>query len=335
MSTDLELTGRQKAAIFLVSLGTERASSVLQSLRRTEVTSLMTEIAGLGPVSDEQSKSVIEEFKGLRLNNPLPHGDLELARELLEASLGPRAARDVLRRVDETVPEAPFTFLDGVEPDVLGGHLRGEHPQIGALVISHLPTDLAAAVLGMLDEPLKQQIGVRIGTLGAVNPDALRRLEESILAVLGPRLERSMVATSGGVDALVELLNRVDKSSELSIFEALEAFDEGLAREVRAQLFVFDDLVLLSDKDIQAVLRGVDSNILPMALKGVRVEVRSKVTDNLSSRAKENLLEEIELLGPARLSDVEEAQTAILAVVASLEESGELVINRGGDEFVD
>lgn len=328
------LTGRQKAAVLLAAMEQERAGAILQNLKRSEVTNLMMEVASLGPIPVDVATKVLNEFNELKQLPSLPTGDFELARTLLENSLGSRVAKEILRHVDDTIPEVPFAAFDSMDPEMLAKVLAPEHPQITALVLSYVPSEVAAAVLIRLPEDRKSQVGLRVGTLGTVVPDAIVRLEQALTRIMAPRMRHMDLDSTGGTDALVDLLNKVDKGTSGKVFEALDAYDEALANEIRARLFVFDDIVILGDRDIQLILRSVDNASLPLALKGVRDEVRDKILDNLSNRARKNLLEEIELLGQVRITDVEEAQSALLQVIAALEESGEVVISRGGDEFV-
>jgi flagellar motor switch protein FliG len=209
-----------------------------------------------------------------------------------------------------------------------------EHPQTIALVLSHLSPDFASAILDSIDEGVVAEIGVRLATLDQVTSTSLARVEAGIRERLSPVLENRFLEVTGGTDTLVELLTRLDKSLQEKVIDGLNSVDPELGKEVKNKLFVFDDMRILDDRQIQMVLRNVDANRLPMALKGVDPVVRDLFLNNLSSRARENLVDEMGLMGSVRIAEVEEAQAEILAVVASLEESGELVINRGGADFV-
>jgi flagellar motor switch protein FliG len=332
-----QLTGTQKAAILLLRLGPEQAAPLLRSLSRKEIAAVVAEVARLGAVDGRVAKQVVDEFLGLATgvgDRPLPVGDVKTARELLEESLGDRVAYEVLRDVNKSAPEVPFQFLHGIEPEIIAEYLQQEHAQTIALVLTNLTVDLAAGILTALPPQQLSEVGVRIGTLDRVTATTLEAVERGLQRRMAPLLDNVLAPGTGGVEALVELLNKVDKDAEQAIYGALEEYDPKLAETVRNKLFIFDDLVLLDDRQMQLVLRQVDASKLPVALKGVKEEVKNRILDNLSTRARENLLEEIELLGQIRRSDALQSQNEILDVIRSLEEAGEIVINRGGDDYV-
>ncbi len=329
------VTGARKAAVLILKLGVERSGPLLRGLHQHEVAAIIRELASLGSVDGKLADSILREFTELATGDrPLPLGDPRLAKEYLEANLGKRRAREILSQLDETAPSVPFQFLDALEPEVISFHLAMEHPQTVALVLSHLAPEFASAILGPMEPELVSDVGVRLATLEQVTSVSLAGVEAGLRERLSPVLENRFLEVTGGVDTLVELLTRIDKSLQERVIEALFATDPELGKEVKAKLFVFDDMRILDDRQVQLVLRSVDANRLPLALKGVDPVVRDLFLNNLSSRARENLLDEMDLLGSVRIADVEEAQAEILAVVSSLEESGELVINRGGADFV-
>lgn len=332
-----QLTGTQKAAILLLRLGAEQAAPLLRNLQRKEISAIVAELARLGAVEGRLANQVVDEFLGLATgagDRPLPVGDVKMARLMLEESLGDRAAYEVLRDVNKTAPEVPFQFLHGLEPGIVAEYLKDEHPQTIALVLTNLTMDFAASILTALPKPVLTEVGVRVGTLDRVTSTTLEAVERGLQKRMAPILENTLAPGTGGIDTLVELLNKVDKDAEQAIYEALEQYDQKLAETVRGKMFIFDDLVLLDDRQMQLVLRHVDAAKLPLALKGVKDDVKNRIFDNLSSRAKENLLDEIDLLGQVRVADVLGAQNEILDVIRNLEEAGELVINRGGGDYV-
>ena len=332
-----QLTGVQKAAILLLRLGNEQAGLLLRKLARSEVAAIMAELSRLGSIDPQLADAVVEDFLGLAVGGdtrPLMPGDVRTARELLSKSLGDRVAYEVLRDLDRTTNEAPFQFLQGLEPGTVADNIREEHPQTIALVLTHLDVDFAAAILSALPPDILADVGVRVGTLHRVTSSALEAVEHALRARLAPLLQTTFAPGVGGVDTLVEILTKLDKDAEQAIANALDDFDPELAKVVRGRMFTFDDLVLLADRQMQLLLRHVDSSKLPLALKGVRDEVKDRILNNLSSRARENLLDEIDLLGQVRISDVQAAQAEVLEIVRNLEASGELVINRGGGDFV-
>lgn len=330
------MTGAQKAAVVLMSMGTERAAKILKSMRESEVTELMSEVARMGDISEEIVESVLAEFAvTASARQHVAIGGVETAKELLQASLGDRKAEEIVSRLTMTLVSAPFEFLRKADPRLVLGFIRDEHPQTIALVLAYMPSDAAAMVLGGLPEEMQRDVAVRVATMDRTSPDIIATVESSLERRLSSVLQQGDLSSVGGVQTLVDLLNRSDRATERLIFEGLENFDETLADEVRGLMFVFEDIVTLDDRSVQQVLRQVDSKDLALALKGVREEVRRKILDNISSRAAENLLEEIEMLGPVRLKAVEEAQGAVVRVIRALEEAGQIVLSRGGEEFID
>jgi flagellar motor switch protein FliG len=329
-----QLSPRRKAAIVLLRLGSEKASPLLRVLRRHELASLAEEVASLGRVDVDLADAVLREFVEQSEGDALPSGDLELAFEYLQATFGERVAREILAEFDGTAGKIPFQFLDHLEAPIIAENLIGEHPQTIALVLSHLRPDQSAEIISNLPGELVVQVGLRLGTMERVTSDALDAVESGVRQRFAGVLENKFLDATGGIDSLVEVITLADKAVEEIIMSGLKEVDAELAADVRAKLFVFADLQLLTDRQMQMVLRSIDSSILPLALKGVGDAVRDKVLNNLSSRARENLLDEIELLGSVRTTDVEDAQNQILEIVRQLEESGELVIDRGGGDFV-
>lgn len=328
------LSPKQKAAIVLVRLGAEEAGPLLRALKRSELTEIVQEVASLGRVEMEVADKVLREFLRAAEGDALPQGDHELAFEYLSSTFGERTAREVMGELDGSAPNIPFQFLDNLSPEVIAENLVGEQPQTIALVLSHLTPEQSAEIISHLPSESVVQVGLRLSSLDRVTSDALEAVEAGLKQRFSAVLENKFLDATGGVDSLVELLMLADKPVEDVIMGGLAELDADLAAEVRAKMFVFADLQLLDDRQMQTVLRSVDASRLPLALKGVADVVRDKVLNNLSSRARENLLDEIELLGSVRMTDVEEAQNEILESVRQLEETGELVINRGGNDFV-
>jgi flagellar motor switch protein FliG len=231
--------------------------------------------------------------------------------------------------------KVPFEFLRHADPRQVLNFLSSEHPQTIALVLAHMDPDQSSMVLGGLTEDLQRDVSIRIATLDQASPEVIAQVE-SLLERRISSVAKSHTDTSAadGVQTLIEILNRSDRTTERSIFEGLEEFDGDLADQVRSRMFVFEDIVSLDDRAVQMILRQVDSKELAMALKGVRPEVKSKITKNMSERAAQNLEEEIVMLGPVRMTAVEEAQGAIVRVIRALEESGQIVVSRSADEFV-
>lgn len=332
-----DVAGPQKAAILLVQLPRDSVARVLRDLDEVEVFELMTEVARLRTVDQHVVGEVVEEFVSMAGGPDAVGGGLDVARALLEQSLGHDRAADILDRVTAGRTRIPFGFLRGADPRQVLSFLRDEHPQTIALVLAHLPSQQSATILSGLDDDLQRDVAHRLAVMDRTAPDVLDHVE----AVLGQKVAQIVqpntdsMPTAGGVQGLVDILTRSDRATERQILHALEAANPELAEEVRQRMFVFEDIVTLDDRSVQLVLRQVDSKELAIALKGVRPDVKEKILRNLSERAAANLDEEISLLGPVRLKSVEEAQGAIVRVIRRLEEEGTIVMARGGDEFVE
>ncbi len=331
-----DLRGASKVAILLMQMGPERASKVLRELRESEVAEVMSEVARLRSVDSRIVEGVFEEFALMAEQNvAITTGGLELARVLLTQALGEDRGNEIIGRITKGRLDLPFEFLQHADPRQVLSFLQEEHPQTITLVLAHMPVDRAALVLGGLPEDLQQEVAVRLATMDQTSPEVVSHVEEVLANRLSTVLQSTEMADVGGVTSLVEILNRSDRATERLILEGLEMVDEELADEVRQKMFVFEDIATLDDRSIQLVLRQVDSKDLAVALKGVKSDVRSKIMRNMSERASQNLAEEIDLLGPVRLKTVEDAQGAVVRIVRALEESGQLVLARSNDEFIE
>ncbi|MGD9705403.1 MAG: flagellar motor switch protein FliG [Acidimicrobiia bacterium] len=331
------LSGSEKAAILLMKLGSEHSSKVLKLLGENEVNQVTAEIVKARSLKREDVEAALTEFATLAsANDHLAAGGINTARDLLEASLGEARATEILENLVQSLVKAPFEFLRHADPRQVLNFLSGEHSQTIALVLSHMSADQSSMVLGGLPEETQRDVSIRIATLDQTSPEVITQveamLERRLSSVLKNQTEAHVVAD--GVQTLIDILNRSDRATERSIFEGLEEHDEELADEVRSRMFVFEDIVSLDDRAVQLVLRQVEAKELATALKGVKAEVKSKISRNMSERAAQNLDEEIVLLGPVRMKTVEESQGAIVRVIRALEESGQIVVARGTDEFV-
>jgi flagellar motor switch protein FliG len=331
-----ELTGAQKAAILLLKLGPPHSSKVLKLLGDAEVTQITAEIVKAQSIRKEDSDLALTEFAALVVaGDHVSSGGLETAQKLLEASLGEVRAGEILESLKQSLTKAPFEFLRNADPRQILNFLSAEHPQTIALVLAHVSPDMASMVVGGLPEELQREVSVRIATLDQSSPEVISMLEGQLERRLSSVVKSQATATAAdGVQTLIEILNRSDRATERSIFEGLEHHNEELADEVRSRMFVFEDIVTLDDRAVQLVLRQVDAKELATALKGVRAEVKHKIMRNMSERAAQNLEEEIVLLGAVKMKTVEEAQGAIVRVIRALEESGQVVVTRGTDEYV-
>ncbi len=331
-----ELPGLRKAAVFLAQMSKEEAGLLLSKLRPREVEAITREIMKLGSVEPEDVDGVLSEFHQLMsAQRFVGRGGVDFAREILAAGLGEDKAEGILARLNVVYTEVPFASLRNADVRQLVTFLKDEHPQVIALVLAHLSAAQSAEVLSGFTPEQQAEVAHRIATMDRTSPEMVRLVEEELGRRMGSLLAHQDMSTVGGVETLVEIINRSPRPTERSILEWLDSSDPELAEQVRAQMFVFEDIVTIDDRSMQLVLREVASNDLATALKGVRPDVRDKVVRNLSERAAENLAEEIELLGPVRARTVEESQGKIVAVIRTLEEQGVLTISRGGDdEFV-
>jgi flagellar motor switch protein FliG len=331
-----ELTGLRKAAILLVQLGQEHASKVLGAMHEAEMEELVAEIARLQHVESAVAAAVLEEFvETAAARQYASQGGLGYARDLLEEGLGSDRAREVMGRLEAAISEMPFQFLRRTDARQLLSFLQDEHPQTIALVLAHLSAEQASQVLSNLAPTLQADVAHRIAAMDRTAPDIVRRVESILLRRMSSVLQPTDLSVVGGLEPLIDIINRSDRATERLILDGLETLDPAIAEQVRAHMFLFEDITTLDDRSVQTVLREVDMAQLVTALKGVRPDVRDKVTSNLSARAAENLAEEAEMLGPVRVSAVEEAQAHIVSVIRSLEESGQIVVRRGDDdEFV-
>jgi flagellar motor switch protein FliG len=331
-----EPNGLRKAAVLLLQMGKEESSKILSRLRESEVEALSMEIVRLGQVDADTSGAVLDEFHAMtKARRHMAEGGMDYARELLVETLGKDRANEIVTRIGKAVVEVPFRFLQRADPRQLMSYLQDEHPQTVALVLAHMPPALASMVLSGLPKERQTDVALRVATMGQPSPEVIRKVEDVLERKLSSLLQPSEVSSLGGVGPLVEIINRADRGTERSILDGLAARSPELAEEIRSQMFMFEDIVGIDDRSMQRVLRQVESADLATGLKGVRDDVRDKVLRNLSARAAENLVDEIDVLGAVRLSAVEEAQQRIIQVIRKCEESGEIVLQRGdGDEFV-
>jgi flagellar motor switch protein FliG len=334
MST-MELTGPQKAALLLVQLGKERSAPILRSMADSEVEELMVEVARIDNVRAEVVQQVMTEFVS-SISNRMRYGGggIRVAKDMLEMGLGAERAKDIMSRID--AGGRPFEFLRSADPRQVMTFLHDEHPQTIALVLAHLTAEHAASLLAWLPLETQSDVAHRIAVMERPSPEVVRQVEEALelrLSNVGEHTTGEAIA--GGVLPLVNILNRSNPTVGQAILERLEQADVDLADEVRRRMFVFEDIITLDDRTVQLVLREVDTKDLAVALKGTGADVRQKVMGNLSERAAGNLAEEIDLLGPVRLRDVEEARDNVVKVIRALEEAGQIVLSRSGDEFVE
>ena len=330
------LSGKKKAAILLISLGQETAANIFKKLKEEELEVITLEIANQKKVTPEQKQLVISEFYQMcKAKEYISEGGLDYARTVLEKAVGLESALSVINKLTSSLQIRPFDCVRNTDPSQLLNLIQNEHPQTIALVLAYLRPEQAAAILSALPNDVQYDVARRIATMDRTSPDIIRDVEKVLERKISSSLGNQDFTIAGGVEAIVELLNRSDRTTERSIIENLESQDPELAEEIRKLMFIFEDITLLDDRSLQMVLREVENKDLSLALKGVPNEVANKIFKNMSKRAADMLREEIEFMGPVRIRDVEEAQQKIVNIIRKLEDSGEIIVSRGkGDEVI-
>ena len=325
----------QKAAVALVAFGPEVSAHVLKGMNEADLEAITIEIANLRDVPAEVETRVIEECHNLFMaRRYISQGGVDFASEILEKAVGASRAREIMKRLESTISTKGFSLLKDIDPKQLSGFFQNEHPQTTALVMTQLNPQQAAAVLSELAPELQTEVSLRVATMEKISPEILKEVEGTLEDHFGADSGRDL-SVSGGAKAIAEILNLIDTSAEKNILQSLEAEDGDLAAEVKNMMFVFDDLVLLDDRSIQRLLKEVETKDLSTALKAASDEVKNKIFANVSERVSVMIQEEMEFMGPTRLSDVEAAQGRIVEAVRRLEEEGQVIISgRGGKEDV-
>ncbi len=331
IDTTKELTGLRKAAILFLSIDQESASLILKQMEPRAVEEVTRELAALGEVPPSVRNKIIQEFYDLALaQNWASEGGLEHARVLLQRSMDPKEADRILQSIRQQVRKTPFAFLQKAETQNLLTFIQDEHPQTIALIVSHLQFNKASEILNGLPAPKQIEVVKRVANMEQTNPEVISEVERGLENRLSSMLSQNFEKI-GGVDTVAEILNLVDRTTEKSIMEGLEAEDPDLVEQIRRLMFVFEDIKLVDDKGIQSMLKEIDNDELALALKTASEELKQKIFKNMSERAAQLIKEDMEFMGPVRLSDVEAAQQRIVDVVRRLEEAGEIIIaGRGG-----
>ena len=329
------IPGPVKAAIVMVALGTDASSKVFKLLDDADIERLAVEIARLENISQEIREAVLEEFYDLALAHQyIAQGGIDYARQALEAALGPDKAKEILEKVQQKIRTTGFNLLENVDPKQLVNYIQKEHPQTISILLAHMQPANAAAIISALPQQVQIDVATRIATMESISPDTLSQIEEVLVTQI-KSLFGGDVSVIGGVKAVAEILNSVDRGTEKNILGNLERENPELATEIKKLMFVFEDALLLDDRSIQRLLKEIDTKELGMALKGSSEELQEKFLKNMSSRASDMIREDMQFMGPLRLKDVEEVQQRIVDVIRRLEDDGEIVISgRGGDDNV-
>ncbi|CAM3355988.1 flagellar motor switch protein FliG [Marinicrinis lubricantis] len=328
------LSGRQKAALLLITLGPEVSAQIFKHLRDDEIEQLTLEIANVRKVSTETKETVLSEFHEICMAQEyISQGGLAYAKEVLEKALGGQKAVDILNRLTATLQVRPFDFARKADPAQILNFIQNENPQTIALVLSYLKSDQASVILSSLSQEKQADVAKRIALMDSTSPEVVSQVERILEQKLSATVTQDYT-NAGGIESIVQILNGVDRGTERTILDSLEIQDPELAEEIKKRMFVFEDIVNLDNRSIQRIIRDVENADLQLALKVSSDDVRDVIFRNMSKRMADTFKEEMEFMGPVRLRDVEEAQTRIVATIRKLEETGEIIIARGGGDDI-
>ena len=328
-----KLSGMQKAAVLMVALGDDAASQIFKYLEEDEIQNISREIAVTRHVQPETADEILEEFHTMtQARSYISQGGIEYAKKLLIKSVGPEVARKIIDRLVKALESsAGFTSLERANPQQLSKFIQNEHPQTIALILAHLNASQAAELISSLPEALRSDVAMRMASLQEISPEVVRRISlilEQKLEALGSFATEAY----GGVRAVAELFNRMDRNTGRAVLEKIETENPQLAASIRDLMFVFDDILLIDDNGITEILKRADKKTLTIALKGTSEELQNQFFRNMSSRAVELMKEEMEFMGPVKLKDVEKSQHEVVEIVRQLEEEGVISIGGGGGE---
>ncbi|WP_042223772.1 flagellar motor switch protein FliG [Oceanobacillus manasiensis] len=328
------LTGKQKAAILLISLGPDVSAQVYKHLTEEEIEKLSLEISSVKKVDNSLKEDVLDQFHQIAVAQDfISQGGIGYAKTVLEKAFGSQEASNIINRLTSSLQVRPFDFARKAEPQQVLNFIQNEHPQTIALVLSYLDSEQSGQILSALPQEMQADIARRIATMDSTSPEIITQVEQVLEKNISSSVTEDYTQT-GGIQAVVEVLNGVDRSTERTILDALEIQDPELADEIKKRMFVFEDIVILDNRAIQRVIREVENDDLRLSLKVASDEVKDIVFKNMSQRMAETFKEEMEYMGPVRLRDVEEAQTRIVGTIRRLEDIGEIVIARGGGDDI-
>lgn len=333
-STNAILSGKQKAAILLITLGPEVSAQIFKHLREDEIEQLTLEIANVRKVDNSEKEMIMSEFHQICLAQEfITQGGINYAKDILEKALGQSKAIDIINRLTATLQVRPFDFARKADPNQILNFIQNENEQTIALVLSYLQFEQAAAILSSLPQEKQAEVARRIAMMDSTSPEVISQVERVLEQKLSATVTQDYTS-AGGIEAIVQILNGVDRGTERTILDSLEIQDPELAEEIKKRMFVFEDIVNIDNRSIQRIIRDLENADLQLALKVASDEVRDAVFRNMSKRMSDTFKEEMEFMGPVRLRDVEEAQTRIVSIVRRLEEAGEIVIARGGGDDI-
>lgn len=328
------ISGRQKAAILLITLGPEVSAQIFKHLREEEIEQLTLEIANVRKVDSTDRETILSEFHQICLAQEyITQGGISYAKDILEKALGEQKALEVINRLTATLQVRPFDFARKAEPTQILNFIQNENSQTIALVLSYLQSEQSSQILSSLPQEKQADVARRIALMDSTSPEVISQVERVLEQKLSATVTQDYT-NAGGIDSIVHILNGVDRGTERTILDALEIQDPELAEEIKKRMFVFEDIVNIDNRSIQRIIRDIENSDLQLALKVASEEVREAIFRNMSKRMAESFKEEMEFMGPVRLRDVEEAQTRIVATIRRLEESGEIIIARGGGDDI-
>lgn len=331
---DEKLTGLQKSAVLLITLGPEKSATIFKHLKEEEIEELTLEIANTRSITPQIKDEVVNEFYQVCLAQQyIAEGGIGYAKELLEKALGAEKAMDVIGKLTASLQVKPFEFIRKTEPSQLLNFIQDEHPQTIALILAYLSPQQASIIISSLPQERQADVAKRVAMMDRTSPDVIKEVEKILESKLASLVNQDYTII-GGVDQVVEILNAVDRGTEKHIMETLEIEEPELADEIRKKMFVFEDILLLDDRAIQRVLRDVDNNDLAIALKSANEQVQNAIFNNLSKRLAVMIKEDMEFMGPVRMKDVEDAQQKIVNIIRKLEDAGEIVVSRGGGDDI-
>lgn len=329
------LSGREKAAVLLITLGPENSAKVFKHLTEEEIEEITLEIANMRKVTPELKNKVMEDFYQICVAQEyISEGGIDYAKDILEKALGSQKALDIINRLTSYLQVRPFDFVRKADPSQILNFIQNEHAQTISLILAYLNPQQSAAILSALPQEKQAEVAKRIAIMDRTSPEIIKEVERVLEKKISSMVTHDYTS-AGGIQAIVDILNSVDRGTEKNIMETLEIEDTELAEEIKKRMFVFEDIITLDNRSIQRFLREVENDVLAVALKGANDEVSSVIMSNMSKRLSEMIKEDMEFMGPVRLRDVEEAQQKIVNVIRKLEDAGEIVISRGGgDEII-
>lgn len=329
-----QYNGKEKAAIFLITLGPEKSAEIFKHLSEEEIEELTLQIANMRTISSKEKEKIMEDFYQLAVAQEyISEGGINYAKEILEKALGGEKAVEIINKLTSSLHVKPFEFIRKADPNQLLNYIENEHPQTIALILSYLRPNQAAQILASLPNEIQAEVTRRIAIMDRTSPDIIKEIEKVLETKFSNILSQDFT-TTGGIQNVVDILNSADRGTEKYIMERLDRIDTELSEEIRKRMFVFEDIVILDNRSIQRVIREIDNSQWAVALKGASEEVKEVIFSNMSKRLVEMINEDIEFMGPVRLRDIEDAQQNVVNVIRKLEEDGEIIIPRGGAEIV-